>query len=513
MLKKIKSKFILLFLIFLFGFSFFLRAYNFEQRTAFSTDQGRDYLKVWQHVKDRKLYLLGPKASVGNFYMPPFYYYLITPAIVLGRFNPISGGLFNVLVESFTPLVIFWFCKKFFNKKSAFFSSLLYAVSPLIIDFASFLWNPNTIPFFVSLVVFFVFSYLKEKKEKDFILALIIYSLAFQLHYQMLIVGFFLLFAFLLRPLKKLKNYLIIFITSFLLYIPYFYYEFTNKFYNLKGIYAFFTQEHRLYYNRVTTPDFFVKYMPSFFGQIIGGNKLFLGQILFIVVLGGWGIITLLNFKNKKNKDKKKYLETESKIETIKALLFNPYFLWLVFIILNLIGLRIYKGDKLGYYLSFMFMVPPVSLGVILSKINIKVFRINLVYFVFIFIILVNLKATSTFRKPGRSLQEKEELMDKIVSLTENKPYVLEIPSRLYNAPVRYLLAYNNLESVGSSKAELAIKVCYQEKDCLTSYLEDEKKGMPEQVRQKIDYSYFSENKKEEIRYKDFYIYIFKKSI
>lgn len=509
---KFKKHFQLAFLVFLFLFSLFLRTYQFRGRTAFSTDQGRDFLKVWQHVKEKKLYFLGPKASVGDFYMPPFYYYLITPAIVLGGFNPLSGGFFNALVESFTPLVVFMFCKKFFNKKSAIIGGLLYAVSPLVIDFATFLWNPNTIPFFVSLILFFLFSYLKDKngkskdvkkgREKDFIIATILYCFAFQLHYQMVIIGFFFLFVFLLKPLKKVKSYLVIIFSFLISHGLYFYYELTHDFYNLRGIYAFFTQEHSFYYHRVRKLDFIVTFLPRFFGQVVGANSLILGRLMFVLSIIGL-IIIFYFFVWKLSKKKKE----------IKHFFYNSLFLWLVFIGLDLLGLRIYKGDKLGYYLSFMFVVPIVSLAIVLSRIKLKFFKIDLIYLLTVFILLLNLKTGSVFKKPGRSLEEKEKLAEKILELTEGKPYALEIPSRLYNAPVRYLLAYQDKEPVDSSQAEIAIKVCYHEKNCSSSYFEDEKRGMPKQVMEKINYHFFSQEEKEEINYKELYIYILKKAI
>jgi 4-amino-4-deoxy-L-arabinose transferase-like glycosyltransferase len=494
---KIKKNLDLFFLIFLFISSLFLRVYKIEQRMAFGTDQGIDLLKVWQKIEDREWYYLGPKASVSKFHMAPFFYYLITPAVLLGRFNPVSPALFVALIESFTPPLIFLFCRKFFSRKTAFFASLLHAVSPLAITFSSFAWNPNTIPFFTILILYFLFSFRQKKKEKYFVSAFIIYSLAAQLHYQMVIFGFFVFFIFLLSPPREIKSYFKMFLAFLVAFSPYFYYELTHQFYNLKAIYFFFSKEHASFFNRVTKPDFLINFMPQFFAETIGANNLNLGRIIFFTTMLG---MTLMVF-NLYSKMKKEKID-------LKRLFNHPFFLWFVFVCLNLLGLRIYKGDKLSYYLAFMFIVPAVSLGIVLARV-----RLGLVAFlIFAMVLALNLRESPIFKPPDLSLREKEDLTQKIMEIVANQKYTLEIPSRFYNAPVRYLLTYKDNAPTDSYQANLGVKLCFKERNC-EGFEDEGKKDIPEQLLQRINFNLFSPKAVEEVEYKDFYIYIFKKII
>jgi hypothetical protein len=484
---KTKLSFRLCFIMFIFILGFFLRAYNIENRMAFSTDQGIDILKVWEKTHQKKLYYLGPKASVSLFHMGPFYYYWITPAVVLANYHPISPALFVAFIESITPITIFFFCLKFFNKKSAYYSSLLYAVSPLAITFSSFAWNPNTIPFFVMLILYFLFLYLKDKNELNFVSAFIIFSLAFQLHYQMLIIGIFFAFVFFKQPLKKIKNYIFCVGGFSLAFFPYFLYEVNNNFYNLKAIYAFFSQSHSQYYNRVGNIDFVINFLPNFYSKIIGGYNLTLGLIIFI-----GSLLTIFYYGLYK---KQKYFS----------------FL-LAFIIICLIGLRIYKGDKLDYYLAFMFVLPVLSTGIVLGKIKFKLLnKINLSFLIIMFIVVFNLLKTPLIinRNLVSSYKEAESLALKILDLSQGKKYALELNSRFYNPPVRYLLTYWNQKPVESGKAEIAIKICSSDKTC-DDKNDPNKKDFPAQLLQTLDLGKFN-NQPTEFKDSNFYFYIYEK--
>lgn len=477
----------LFFLIFVFALSFFLRAYDVENRMAFSTDQGIDILKVWEKTDQKELYYLGPKASVSRFHMGPFYYYWITPAVILGNYRPISPALFVVLIESFTPIIIFFFCLKFFNKKSAYYSSLFYSVSPLAITFASFAWNPNTIPFFVMLILYFLFSYLKDKRELNFVTAFIIFSLAFQLHYQMLIIGLFFAFVFVKQPMRKIKNYLFCAMGFAIAFFPYFLYEVNNNFYNLKAIYSFFSQSHSQYFNRVSNLDFITNFLPNFYSKIIGGYNSALGLIIFF-----GSLISILYFGLKK---KQKYM-----------------YLLLAYMIACFIGLRIYKGDKLDYYLAFMFVLPVLSIGIALGKIKFKIFnKVNLSIFLALFLFIFNLLKTPLIisNKSASSYKEAEKLALKILELSGGELYALELNSRFYNPPVRYLLTYWGKKPIKSDKADMAIKICYPDKSC-DDKNDPHKKDFPKQLLETIDLSKFK-SQPTEFKDNNFYFFVYEK--
>ncbi|MDO9028088.1 MAG: glycosyltransferase family 39 protein, partial [Candidatus Roizmanbacteria bacterium] len=226
----------LIFIIWVFLLGFFLRIFRLPDFISYHQDQVRDLFYVQNHFEQGKIILLGPKASVGNFFLPPFWYYLMSLVYIFSP-SPLAPAFLVVVLNSLTVVIIYLFCQKFFDKKTAIFSSLLYAVSPFSIEYSRFAWNPNPIPFFTALSIYFLFSYFYEKRTTWFYLSLITASLTFQLHYQ----GFLLVAAiFLVSLLKKdYKNFLLGSVTFIFLLSPFFISELQNGFQNTKEIVYF----------------------------------------------------------------------------------------------------------------------------------------------------------------------------------------------------------------------------------------------------------------------------------
>ena len=94
----------------------FLRFYQLETRTNFTADGGRDYAVVRQMIQTRKPTLLGPKASVGEFFFGPFYYYLLAPVLVIGNFDPLSGAVLTAFLDSISLILFYFLAKKLLPK-------------------------------------------------------------------------------------------------------------------------------------------------------------------------------------------------------------------------------------------------------------------------------------------------------------------------------------------------------------------------------------------------------------
>ena len=131
----------------------FLRFYQLETRTNFTADGGRDYAVVRQMIQTRKPTLLGPKASVGEFFFGPFYYYLLAPVLVIGNFDPLSGAVLTAFLDSIS-LILFYFLAKKLLPKANLIATSLYATFPLLISMVKIPLNPFVIPFFSVLFLF-----------------------------------------------------------------------------------------------------------------------------------------------------------------------------------------------------------------------------------------------------------------------------------------------------------------------------------------------------------------------
>lgn len=295
----------LIFIIWIFLLGLFLRIFRLPDFISYHQDQVRDLFYVQNHFEQGKMILLGPKASVGNFFLPPFWYYLMSLVYIFSS-SPLAPVFLVVILNSLTVIIIYFFCQKFFDKKTAIFSSLLYAVSPFSIEYSRFAWNPNPIPFFTALSVYFLFSYFYEKRTASFYLSLIAASLAFQLHYQ----GFLLVIAvFLVSLLKKdYKNFLLGSAIFIILLAPFFISELQNSFQNTKEIVYFLEKTTQgKSFGIKNSIKAFTQETPEFFARSIFFNFKSLGLIFSLVFYALIGrflfnfIQKKIDFKNKQN--------------------------------------------------------------------------------------------------------------------------------------------------------------------------------------------------------------------
>ena len=181
MRKLLKNK-NLLFVFFILLVAAFLRLYKIAGYMTFLGDEGRDVLVVY-NILHGNLTLLGPTASVGGFFMGPIYYYFMTPFLWLFNYSPVGPAVMVALFGMATVFLVYKVAAEFFDVKAAVFASLLYAISPLIIAYSRSSWNPNLMPFFSILTVYFLYKATLKSSSKLFILTGFFYGILLQLHY------------------------------------------------------------------------------------------------------------------------------------------------------------------------------------------------------------------------------------------------------------------------------------------------------------------------------------------
>lgn len=186
----LKSKFQIIYLSLLIltiisGIAF--RLYQFDERLRFNPDQARDASIVSSYIKgDTALPLLGPKAGGTNFQLGPiFYYFQIISSKIFGL-NPVSSAYPDLFFSLLSLWLIWILWKKYFSSEIALSLVALYAVSPFMIKYSRFAWNPNSLPFFILLFLIGLIQIIERKsgKEKFFwsIIAALGWGTAVQLH-------------------------------------------------------------------------------------------------------------------------------------------------------------------------------------------------------------------------------------------------------------------------------------------------------------------------------------------
>ncbi|HSX19319.1 MAG TPA: glycosyltransferase family 39 protein, partial [Candidatus Saccharimonadales bacterium] len=181
-----KPKYFKLFLLILL-ISSILRFWRIDALTTFSGDQGYDFLAVANMMKTHKITFLGPKIgpynNIGNLYLGPAYYYLLSPALFLSGFDPLGPAVETAIMAVLTVYLIYLIGKNFLNDESGLVASALYGFNPYLISQSRAPSNPHMIPFFCAL---FIYSILKTVNSKFYlwpVLCGICLGVMFQLHY------------------------------------------------------------------------------------------------------------------------------------------------------------------------------------------------------------------------------------------------------------------------------------------------------------------------------------------
>lgn len=412
----------------------------------FLGDQGRDITIIKDFLKNGNLFFIGPQTSIGNMYLGPFFYYFIAPSLLLSNYSPLGPAIFVALISIATVALIFFISKKWFNPQTGYIAAFLYAISPVVIKYSNFIWNPNVMPFFSLLFIYFFFESFKSKKYIYLIYASLAFIMAINSHYLALallpfaaIFWFFKLYKFIKSKSIELKPFVkntIIAVLIFLLSLtPQILFDIKHNGQNIKALSSFFTQ-------RETTvnikPYKAIPELPSLFNQVntrlLGGKNETAGLIISIVFAIGlfW---VILKSKYRKNS------------------FWVPFFWYLS----GLISLALYKQHVYDHYFTFLFPVVFILIGFLISKF--KLIGIPLLILITIFSLLEN-----PFRwQPNYQLKTTTQIGDLIISNSNNQDFNFALLAKQnYDPTYRYTLNSKQAKIVDLPKnlAEQLFVVC-----------------------------------------------------
>lgn len=212
-IRENRTEFILLAAVLSIGA--FLRLYRISEYMTFLGDEGRDVIVVRRFLVDFDLMLVGPGTSIGNMYLGPLYYYMMSPFLLLFNFSPVGPAFMIALLGIITIFFVWYIIREWFpstpfgrsgqvhasqgetlkspkiNKVSpyrtinvgALVGALLYAIAPTIITYSRSSWNPNIMPFFSLLAIYSVWKFWVEKKYKWLLVVGMSMAFVLQSHY------------------------------------------------------------------------------------------------------------------------------------------------------------------------------------------------------------------------------------------------------------------------------------------------------------------------------------------
>jgi hypothetical protein len=290
-LSSFKNYKILLFCISIFIFSFFVRVLHGSRFVIFGQDQARDaYLMRQLEVSKIWIVNLGPKASVGNFYLPPLYYQVHNIVSRATGENPLAMMWLIIFIESFTPIILFlWLCMVV-EKRAAMLGAYVYAFSAGVIEYATFAWNPNMIPFFSTVLGFCCFLIIFKKIKMAIPVAVFALCVAVSLHFQAIVLVPFVLITFFIslkQDFRNLTYWLLGSMFSSLMFVPYVQGELASDWQNTRGMLSFFHENNTRYFDRVSKPVFIFVFFPSLIERVLLLKNVYLNLFGTLLFFGG----------------------------------------------------------------------------------------------------------------------------------------------------------------------------------------------------------------------------------
>ena len=410
----------------------FFRLYKISDYMTFLGDEGRDAI-VAKDILQGQFTLLGPRASAGDFFLGPIYYYMMAPFLFLTHLDPVGPAIMVALIGVATVFLVYYVGLKFFGSRAGLIASSLYAISPLVIAYSRSSWNPNPMPFFSILMLYLLFVAVKKQSHKLFLLVGLLLGIAMQLHYLSTFLAVIIFFFVLLgEPLLQKKSivsrylwhYIEIFIGFLVGISPFLAFEARHGFPNIRTIFRFIFEDNAAKGYNVNQ---------SFFGNIWDVFFRLFGRLVTkfpppeqinisihsdlqiwlaaTIILAFSSILALFYVKEK-----------------LKVLLLG---LWLVF---GIVLFGFYRKSIYDYYLGFMFPVPFLLVGGLLNHLSeIKKYRkigIIVAGLIFVCLLAINLSG-NPFRYQGNKQKDQaKKIADAVLLQTDGKPFNFALLTR-----------------------------------------------------------------------------------
>lgn len=420
------------FIIFILLIASFFRLYRIGDYMEFLGDQGRDVVIIRDFLKNGNFFFIGPQTSIGNMYLGPFYYYFIAPSLLLANFNPIGPAIFVALLGILTTYLVYLISQKWFSHSVGLIAAFLFAISPTIIKYSNFSWNPNIMPLFALLFTYFIWKSFSQSKFKNLIYATLSFIMAINSHYLALLLLPLPLVYFIIYLLKKpslenkkafIKYFTISLIIFLISLVPQIAFDIKHQGQNIGALITFFSE-------RQTTVNLKAyKAIPliwPLFTQING--SLLTAKVEFSAILISIFIFLGSLFYIYKN------------LLQIKKDPYHPGILLIIWYLIGLLGLGLYKQHIYDHYFGFLFPAVTMIAALLIHQIfQQKLLGKFLSVFILIIISFQSFSHNQFLFQPPRQLWTTQKIVRSIEQKSNNQPFNLALLAKQnYDPPYRY---------------------------------------------------------------------------
>lgn len=404
MLKNLTKNQLLLFILLVVVAAFF-RFWQIRDYVVFLGDEGRDMLVMRRMIQDTRPVFLGPTASVGGFYLGPIYYWMAAPFLALSLFDPVGPSIMVAIFGLATVILLYKFLKETVGFYPAILAGFLYATAPLIVRYSRSSWNPNPLPFFSLLMIYFVYLAIKRKKSLFYLLSGACFGIAIQLHYlSIMLLPIMFLIVIINTKVKSLPKIIALCAAGAIItFSPFLIFEIKHDFPNFRTILEFVTRPNTHGYASYDLIGLVQNYGNIFFENLSLLYKTVITKIVFFTLSILLVITFWLNYKDKE-----------------KRLIYSIGLVWFLG---GLVFIKFYTGQIYDYYYGFIFPAPFFAFGVVASQFwqNRKA---RYIFIAFCVIAVLWFISHGFYAKPpNRLINQTQSVADFVIAKSEGKPF------------------------------------------------------------------------------------------
>lgn len=342
-----------------------------------------------------------------------------------------------------TPVVLYLILRRITKLELAILGSLIYLFSVQPSVFGTTAWNPNLIPLLAMTTMYGAIKILVDKSFFWILVICVTASWAMQLHFQAAVLlpfmtGICMVSLWKHRSWRILGYWLGGGLLAFLCISPYLWAEINSNWQNTRQIITFFTTEHTQYFDRISKPVYLVTFFPKFMERVTFGSELYKSLIGYFIYIFGFIYLGLTAIKKRS----------------------LPHALVIFYLLSIMIGLRLFKGDKLDYYLSLLF---PMASILMVSAVSImKKTKIG-VGLMLIVIFIIGFK--QSYWEPANDLHQLQKSMQLLEEVSPSqKIRLLFHDADFINTLFYGLNEYTDL--VVDQSSSVVVDVCNPKKAC-----------------------------------------------
>ena len=402
-----------------------------NQTVPYTYDQGRDFLKAEEMIRDKNITFIGPTTGMtGVFHGAWWYYFLLIPYTIFNGW-PQGFYIFLLLFNLAANLLFYLFLNMNLGFIPAIFYLLTISVSPYFMRNAFFVSNDMLAPVFILLFIYSVYKLFERKDIKYLLLTglAVGFILETEVAFGIFLIPVSIIALIIFKQLNNIKKFLFFLVGLSLPMLPRLLFEVKNNFLQTKSLIYNLTlkkEVHPLLFRAVF--DERLKTFIQYWKDLFYDNNIIISLIVFSLIL----YFYFFHRKSLTNLSKKTLL----------------YFLFTIISLLFIFSL-FYQGNFFyGYYFQglqyFYLMIVVISIYGIAKNKKIAVFSYLLVGFLLLVNIFALVKDIDNQKTiPLLGLRADDKIIRYVYEKNNKKNFCL----RIYTPPVipfayNYLLNY-----------------------------------------------------------------------